>query len=131
MPGNASEHCAGLAIDITSVAHPYCDYGFGDTAEGRWLRANAHRFGFILRYPAGKASISGVHYESWHFRYVGVELAREIYSRGICLEEYYGEYGGSMPAATPTPTPASTPTPTPTPAPTPKPTDEPAETDAP
>ncbi|MBQ7060917.1 MAG: M15 family metallopeptidase, partial [Clostridia bacterium] len=91
MPGNASEHCAGLALDIASLNYPNCDIGFGGTQEGKWLRDNAHRFGFILRYPEDKVHITGVHFEPWHFRYVGVELATEIHSRGICLEEYYGE----------------------------------------
>ncbi len=124
MPGNASEHCAGLALDITSTAHPEMDYGFGQTSEGIWLRNNAYRFGFILRYPANKAHITGVHYESWHFRYVGVELARELHSRGVCLEEYYGEIHGSMPAPTPQPTahPTAHPTVHPTAAPTVHPT---------
>ncbi|MBQ2517467.1 MAG: D-alanyl-D-alanine carboxypeptidase family protein [Clostridia bacterium] len=149
MPGNASEHCAGLAMDITSVSHPNMDYAFGLTAEGIWLRNNAHRFGFILRYPANKAHITEVHYESWHFRYVGVTLAGELHRRGICLEEYYGEYHGQMPTpthtpghtasptatpkptATDTPKPTSVPTPAPTPAPTPTPTSTPAPTPAP
>lgn len=133
MPGNASEHCAGLALDITSSAHTAMDYGFGQTAEGIWLRDNCHRFGFILRYPASKAHITGVHYESWHFRYVGVELARVLKQRGICLEEYYGEYNGVMPPATPTPRPGATPTPVVTAAPTatPAPTHTPAPTQTP
>ena len=90
MPGNASEHCAGLAIDITSEYYPYVSTGYGKTAEAIWMKENAHRFGFILRYPAEKEYITGVHYEPWHFRYVGVEAATEIYERGLCLEEYLG-----------------------------------------
>lgn len=120
MPGNASEHCAGLALDITCVNYPYTDNGFGNTAEGRWLRENAHRFGFILRYPAEKANITGVHFESWHFRYVGKELSGIIHSRGICLEEYYGEIP-EVSFATPRPaTAAPDRTPAPTAAPTPR-----------
>lgn len=90
MPGNASEHCAGLAVDITSENYPYVYTGYGNTAEAKWMMENAHRFGFILRYPAEKEYITGVHYEPWHFRYVGVEAAYEIYERGLCLEEYLG-----------------------------------------
>ncbi|MBQ1893519.1 MAG: M15 family metallopeptidase, partial [Clostridia bacterium] len=90
MPGNASEHVAGLALDITAVKHPTCDAAFGNTQQGRWLRDNAYRFGFVLRYPEGKEAITGVHYEAWHFRYVGRELAELLYKNGACLEEYYG-----------------------------------------
>ena len=91
MPGNASEHCAGLALDVCSASYPSCDFGFGSTKECEWLYENAHRFGFIVRYPKDKTHITGVKWEPWHFRYVGVELAEEIHSRGICLEEYFGE----------------------------------------
>lgn len=133
MPGNASEHCAGLALDITCVNYPYTDNGFGNTAEGKWLRENAHRFGFILRYPAEKANITGVHFESWHFRYVGKELSEIIHSKGVCLEEYYGEIP-EVTVATPrpvspvptaangTPRPTSAPTQSSTAAPTARPT---------
>lgn len=120
MPGNASEHVAGLSIDITCVSHPYCDYGFGLTEEGIWLRDNCYKYGFILRYPANKAYITGVHYESWHFRYVGVELATELHRRGICLEEYYNAV--PEPTPSPTPRPSATPTPKPSATPTPRPT---------
>ena len=54
-----------------------------------WLAANAHNYGFILRYPQGKQEITGTSYEPWHYRYVGVDAAREIYEREICLEEYF------------------------------------------
>ena len=91
MPYNASEHCYGLAIDITSMNYTSVSRGYGATAEAKWMTANAHRFGFILRYPADKEHITGVHYEPWHFRYVGVEAAKEIYERGLCLEEYLGK----------------------------------------
>ena len=136
MPGNASEHCAGLALDITCVNYPYTDNGFGNTQEGKWLRDNSYRFGFILRYPSDKTHITGVHYESWHFRYVGEELARELRSRGICLEEYYGEIPASTPKPTSTPRPTASPTgaghtPTPTPWHTSSPTATPRPTSAP
>ena len=90
MPGNCSEHCAGLAIDICSVDHPYLDADFGQTREGRWLRDNAYRFGFIFRYPADKMSLTGVKYEPWHIRYLGRELALAVHESGLCLEEYLG-----------------------------------------
>ena len=63
---------------------------FGETDAGKWVAANAHRFGFIMRYPEGKEKITGYMYESWHFRYVGVEIAEEIYKQNISLEEYLG-----------------------------------------
>lgn len=89
-PPGTSEHETGLAIDITSnkIGCKLEDI-FDTTEEGQWLRDNAHRFGFILRYPKDKEEITGYLYEPWHFRYVGVELATELYERGITLEEYY------------------------------------------
>lgn len=90
MPGNASEHCAGLAVDLASTDFPREDAAFGSTPEGIWLYRNAHRFGFILRYPADKTHITGVKSEPWHFRYVGTELAQAIHASGLCLEEYLG-----------------------------------------
>ncbi len=83
-PGH-SEHQTGLAIDVNSVT-----YAFADTAEGQWLAANAHRFGFIIRYPKGKQEITGYAYEPWHIRFVGKALAPLVYDSGLCLEEYFG-----------------------------------------
>lgn len=111
MPGDASEHCSGLAIDITSMNYTYVYTGYGTTAEAKWMKDNAHRFGFILRYPADKEHITGVHYEPWHFRYVGVEAATEIWERGLCLEEYLGMLPPYM-APDPTPAPTIVPKPT-------------------
>ena len=93
MPGDASEHVAGLALDLASLEHPRENEEFGETEEGIWLRENAHRFGFILRYPENKCNITGVKYEPWHFRYVGVGLAEEIYESGLCLEEHLARNG--------------------------------------
>ena len=70
------------------------DTAFGDTSEAKWLAENAHRFGFILRYPADKTGITGVQYEPWHFRFVGREAATEIYEQGLCLEEYIASLEG-------------------------------------
>lgn len=88
LPGGASEHHTGLALDILSENHDRADDAFGETREGIWLAENAHRYGFILRYPKGKEHITGVIYEPWHFRYVGVADATFIYEHGLCLEEY-------------------------------------------
>ena len=83
LPGT-SEHQLGIAVDINA------DKSKSSNDEVyTWLAANAHNYGFILRYPQGKQEITGTSYEPWHYRYVGVDAAREIYERGICLEEYF------------------------------------------
>lgn len=84
-PGH-SEHQSGLAFDIGAL-----DNGYGNTPGGRWLNAHCADYGFILRYPAGKESITGYQYEPWHVRYVGKEIASRIMSQGITLEEYLGD----------------------------------------
>ena len=61
---------------------------FGDTPEYQWVIKNAHKYGFILRYPENKTNITGTANEPWHFRYVGTEAATEIYRKNLCLEEY-------------------------------------------
>jgi D-alanyl-D-alanine carboxypeptidase len=61
---------------------------FNGTPEAKWLAANAHRFGFILRYPEGTQHITGIKHESWHFRYVGRDAATEMFEKGLTLEEY-------------------------------------------
>lgn len=84
-----SQHQLGTAVDIANEGVSYSLVEeFGATAEGRWLEANAHRFGFILSYPRDKEAITGYKYEPWHFRYVGLEHAAAIYERGLALEEY-------------------------------------------
>ena len=83
-PGH-SEHQTGLAFDVGNI-----DYGYGDTDAGRWLNDHAHEYGFIIRYLKGKESITGYVYEPWHIRYVGLNVASEIHTRGITLEEYLG-----------------------------------------
>ncbi len=90
VPG-ASEHQIGLALDITSDEYIYLEQEFGDTEAGIWLAENSYRFGFIVRYPKGKEYITGIEYEPWHFRYVGVEAATVITKNGITLEEFWEE----------------------------------------
>ena len=90
-PGH-SEHQLGLAADF-SVKGQGCVIMvcFGKTEAGIWLADNAHEFGFVLRYPKGYKAITGFQYEPWHFRYVGVELATEMKTKGIkTLEEFWG-----------------------------------------
>jgi D-alanyl-D-alanine carboxypeptidase len=95
-PGH-SEHQTGLAVDISAVpAQCSLEACFGETPQGRWLAANAWRFGFILRYPADKVPVTGFTYEPWHFRYVGLPLATELHSSGVTtLEEFFGCAGGT------------------------------------
>lgn len=88
VPGN-SEHEIGLALDIVCDTYKTLDAGFGDTEAGKWLAANSYRYGFILRYPEGKEYVTGIEYEPWHFRYVGVEAATVITEQGITLEEFW------------------------------------------
>lgn len=85
-----SEHQTGLAFDIgeTGKEEHWAAPSFGDTEAGRWLAENAYRYGFILRYPEGKEQLTGYMHESWHFRYVGKQAAKEIYEADITLEEY-------------------------------------------
>lgn len=87
-----SEHQTGLAFDIGEVNRneDFASSRFGKTEAGKWVASNAHRFGFIMRYPEGKEDITGYMYESWHFRYVGKEHAEEIYKQDMTLEEYLG-----------------------------------------
>lgn len=88
-PGR-SEHQTGLTIDISCASEDFLlEETFADTPEGVWTAENAHRFGFILRYPKGKEHITGYNYEPWHLRYVGAELAALLYETGLTLEEYY------------------------------------------
>ncbi len=86
-PG-ASEHQAGLAVDIVDKSYQLLDEGQEDTAVQKWLMEHCAEYGFILRYPTEKSALTGVGYEPWHYRYVGEEAAGEIMSQGLCLEEY-------------------------------------------
>ncbi len=86
-PGT-SEHQLGLALDIVSTSYTGLDKAQEKTKEQKWLMANSYKYGFILRYPSDKCDITGIGYEPWHYRYVGKTAAKEIYEKGICLEEY-------------------------------------------
>ena len=82
-----SEHQTGLAVDI---ADNFDDYNeFANTKEFNWIKDNAFKYGFILRYPKFKTDITGFKYEPWHFRYIGIDIANYIYNNNIALEEYY------------------------------------------
>ena len=90
-PGH-SEHQSGLAFDVCATGKPCITSGFNDTEEAEWLEENAYRFGFILRYVKDKTDETGYKYESWHFRYVGTDLAKKLYNDGdwITMEDYFG-----------------------------------------
>ena len=89
VPGS-SEHEAGLAADIVYAGYQSLDETQEQNETQQWLMEHCHEYGFILRYPRDKQEITGITYEPWHYRYVGLEAAEEITSRGICLEEYLG-----------------------------------------
>lgn len=86
-----SEHQTGLAADL-APGNRECEVEtcFGDLPEGKWLAANSHRFGFIISYPKDKQDLTGYEYEPWHIRYVGLELAAELYKSKKTLEQFFG-----------------------------------------
>lgn len=89
-PGT-SEHQSGLCADlICESMNSVLDNTFESTDAFAWLQKNAYKFGFILRYPKDKVSVTGYSYESWHYRFVGQKAAYEIYRNQLCLEEYLG-----------------------------------------
>lgn len=87
LPGT-SEHQLGLALDIVDTNNQNLDTNQENTPVQQWLKKSSWKYGFILRYPTAKSKITGIIYEPWHYRYVGKQAAKDIYNRGICLEEY-------------------------------------------
>ncbi|MBQ9993172.1 MAG: M15 family metallopeptidase [Clostridia bacterium] len=85
LPGS-SEHQYGRSIDVTIDGTT--DHAFNYTKQGKWLIAHAHEYGFVIRYPSDKVSITGIAYEPWHLRYVGIDHARFMHENELCLEEY-------------------------------------------
>lgn len=86
-PGT-SEHQTGLTMDLSSASNGYnLTTSFGTTKEGIWLKDHAHQYGFIIRYPKNKESITGYMYEPWHVRYVGTDLSTYLYENNLTLEE--------------------------------------------
>ena len=83
-----SEHQLGLAVDIVDEGYTALDEKQADTDAQQWLMENCWQYGFILRYPEGKSEITGVEYEPWHYRYVGLSAAEQIHELDITLEEY-------------------------------------------
>lgn len=88
LPPGTSEHNLGLCMDVCNVYD-----SFVNQKEYTWLTENAYRFGFILRYPKGKEDVTGIVFEPWHWRYVGVEWAKQIQDSGLCLEEFLEQQG--------------------------------------
>ena len=86
-----SEHQLGYSADITNANNVSFD-NFEDTDEYKWLKDNAHKYGFLLRYPKDKEYLTGYIFESWHYRYVGVDVATYIYENNITYEEYYAYF---------------------------------------
>jgi D-alanyl-D-alanine carboxypeptidase len=138
-PGH-SEHQLGLAIDfMTRGGGSPLPGDWGTTVAGQWMAANAWKYGWVLSYPRAKdgafySDITCFHYEPWHYRYLGRELATKVHGSGLTIREYlWANFtmvdpitGDPIPTATPTPTPSPTPTPTPTPTVTPTPSATPS-----
>ncbi len=95
-----SDHQTGLAVDIVQGmgSGRGTDYNetFENTPEGIWLKEHAYEYGWIMRYPKGKEDITGYAYEPWHFRYIGIDYAAQVYEAGewMTFEEYFGVSGG-------------------------------------
>ena len=88
MPGH-SEHQTGLAFDMACFRNGEYFDDMVDSPEAEWMAANAHNFGFILRYPEGKEDITGFQFEPWHYRFVGRKHSRYIHDNKITFEEYH------------------------------------------
>lgn len=85
-----SEHQTGLSVDIYNGKGNYEE--FDKTKEFEWVQNNAYKYGFILRFPKGKELLTGYDYESWHYRYVGTQIATYIHDNNLCFEEYYVQF---------------------------------------
>ncbi len=91
MPPGHSEHCTGLAVDIVAQSNQNLDSSQENTSETRWLQTHCWEYGFILRYPKEKSNITGIAYESWHYRYVGKEAAKYLTENNLTLEEFHDQ----------------------------------------
>ena len=94
MPAGGSEHQTGLCCDITDRYYQIKNSSLENTEMFKYMNANCEKFGFILRFPKDKGEITGVMYEPFHFRYVGVEAATYIKENNLCLEEFVALYTG-------------------------------------
>lgn len=91
-PPGTSEHQLGLAADITDRYYEFKDESLENTELYKWTSQHCAEYGFIVRYPKDKTSVTGIMYEPWHFRYVGVTAAAYIMDSGLTLEEFVGLY---------------------------------------
>lgn len=85
-----SDHQTGLAIDVDNTISSF--ENFTNTKEYQWMLDNSYKYGFILRYPSGKESITTYQFESWHYRYVGLKLAKKIKASNLTFDEYFTRY---------------------------------------
>ena len=92
MPAGCSEHQTGLACDITDIYYPLKDKSIANTATYKYMSQHCQEFGFIVRFPEDKEAVTGVMFEPFHYRYVGIEAAKYIMENGICLEEFVSLY---------------------------------------
>ena len=90
IPGSG-EHCLGLAVDFYTRRYHKLERAFEDTPESKWLVEHAQDYGFVMRYGENKTDITGIQYEPWHYRYVGVEAAKYMKDNDLSLEEFYIE----------------------------------------
>ena len=95
-PG-CSEHQSGLAADVLEYSGQPMEPYIGGSGLMQWLEENCAEYGFVIRYPDGKTDITGVEYEPWHLRYVGVQAARYMMEHGLCQEEFLALYGYPAP----------------------------------
>jgi D-alanyl-D-alanine carboxypeptidase len=86
-----SEHQLGTTVDLTGQSINYlgADDSFDGTQEDMWLRQNAYKYGFVLSYPKDKTLVTGYDYEPWHYRFIGVDIAKQIFDKQISVEEYF------------------------------------------
>jgi len=86
-----SEHQLGTTVDISgkSVGYAGPTEKFGNTPEGKWLKENSYKYGFIMSYPQGKFQETGYIYEPWHFRYIGIDIAKDIHDQGFTIQQYF------------------------------------------
>ena len=97
-PPGTSDHHTGLALDIVTPEHQVLNHQFANTRAGVWLEANSWKYGFVIRFPKDKQDITGITYEPWHLRFVGVTHAAAMHENDECLEEYVARiYGGEAP----------------------------------
>jgi D-alanyl-D-alanine carboxypeptidase len=143
-PGH-SEHQLGLGVDfMTAGGDSPLPGDWGATPAGTWMRENSWKYGWINSYPLGDGGAlwndrACFHYEPWHYRYLGREVALAVHESGLTIREYLWQHytrvdpvtGEAIPTATPTPSPSPTPSPTPLPTPRPTPTPSPTPTPAP